>query len=250
MIILKFGGTSVGNVERIKTVAGIIKKTYRKHKNVGVIVSAFEGVTDNLIKMSRQAASGDNNYKKNLKQNEEGTIDVIKNLIPINEQVSVLANAKVKLNELEDVLHGVKLVKELSPRSLDLIMSFGERITAYIISNYLNVLGIKSEYIDARDFIRTDNSFGNAKVDFNVTNKKIREAFKKPPRLKIITGFIASTKNDETTTLGRGGSDYTASIFAAALNADGVEIWTDVDGILTADPKKVENSFSIELYFL
>jgi bifunctional aspartokinase / homoserine dehydrogenase 1 len=245
MQILKFGGSSVGNSDRIKNVAEILKKRSFKSKKIIVVLSAFQGVTDELISTSITASKGDINYKLTLRKIEDNHINVIKALLPVKEQTAILSFVKLTLNELEDVLHGVFLVKELSPRTLDFIMSFGERLSCYITANYLKTIGVKAEYIDSRTLIRTDDSFGNAKVDFTITNKNIREALKNFTGVKIITGFIASTLNNETTTLGRGGSDYTASIIAAALDAKEIEIWTDVNGVLTADPRKVLNSFSI-----
>src|SRR5690606_3052534 len=157
----------------------------------------------------------------------------------------ILANLKLNLNELEDVLHGVYLVKELSLRTLDFIMSFGERFSAYIISEAMKDKNIDCAYLDSRIVIKTDENFGSTTVDFDLTNDAIKRHYINNNSLQVITGFIGSTVNDETTTLGRGGSDYSASIFAAALNADEIEIWTDVDGVLTADPRKVKKAFSI-----
>jgi aspartokinase/homoserine dehydrogenase 1 len=245
MVILKFGGTSVGNNERIEKVAFILKKRFAKSGQTIIVLSALSGITDELIKMSKTASKGDISYKTSFIYIEGKHINLVKTLLPVKKQTEVLATIKLTLNELEDVLHGVFLVKELSARTLDFIMSFGERLSTYIITSYLSTTGLKVEFIDTRELIVTDDSFGNAKVDFEITDKKIKNAFKNFTGLKIVTGFIASTTNNETTTLGRGGSDFTASIFAAALNAREIEIWTDVDGVLTADPRKVKNSFPI-----
>jgi aspartokinase/homoserine dehydrogenase 1 len=149
------------------------------------------------------------------------------------------------LNELENLLHGIFLVKELTVKTLDYVMSFGERLSAYIITEAVRDRKLEAEFLDTRQLIKTDDTFGNAKVLFDTTNQNIRTYFKDHKELQIITGYISSTVNDETTTLGRGGSDYTASIFGAALEADEIEIWTDVDGVMTADPKKVKKAFSI-----
>ena len=149
------------------------------------------------------------------------------------------------INELEDVLHGVYLVKERTVRTLDYIMSFGERISAYIISEAFKNQGHAAEFLDARKVIRTDANFGYAKVDFETTNKLIRDHFKHHADVQIITGFIGTSESGETTTLGRSGSDYTAAIFAGALHATDLEIWTDVDGMMTADPRKVKKAFTV-----
>jgi aspartokinase/homoserine dehydrogenase 1 len=246
MVVYKFGGTSIGNVERIKNVAFILKRNLKKYKEIGVVLSAFGGVTDSLIKISTTASKGDPDYEFQLKQLEEQHIKIVKELLPVKYQTETLSCVKLTLNELEDVLHGVFLVKEFSSRSLDFIMSFGERLSSYIVSSYLNATGINTEFIDSRKIIKTDESFGNAKVDFVLTSELIKQAFKSPVKLKIVTGFIGSTVNEETTTLGRGGSDYTAAILASVLNAKEIGIWTDVDGVLTADPRKVKNAFPIQ----
>jgi aspartokinase/homoserine dehydrogenase 1 len=246
MVVYKFGGTSIGNVDRIRNVVSILKSNLKKHKKITVVLSAFGGVTDNLIRISTTASKGDPDYELQFKQLEKQHITIVKELLPVKFQTETLSCVKLTLNELEDILHGVFLVKEFSTRSLDFIMSFGERLSAYIISNYLNATGIDAEYIDSRKIIKTDESFGNARVDFVTTSKLIKQAFNNSGTLKVVSGFIGSTVNDETTTLGRGGSDYTAAILASILNAKEIGIWTDVDGVLTADPRKVKNTFPIK----
>ena len=245
MKILKFGGSSVGSSEKIKNVIDIITSILKKNIKIAVVFSAFQGVTDELIKISKLASTGNNKYQELFKDLEHRHLSVAKELISVKKQSSILANIKLNLNELEDVIHGVFLVKELSPRTLDFILSFGERLSAYIIAYALNDRNIQSEFLDSRELVRTDNNFGNAKVDFDITTKQIKNYFKSHKKLQVITGFIASTVNNETTTLGRGGSDYTAAIFGAALNVSEIQIWTDVDGVMTADPRKVKNAFSL-----
>jgi aspartokinase/homoserine dehydrogenase 1 len=143
-------------------------------------------------------------------------------------------------------MHGVFLLKELSPRTTDLLLSFGERLSCFIINEYANQEGLQTEMLDTRELIKTDNRFGNGRVLMDVTLKNIQHYFKNHPKVQIVTGFISSTEKNETTTLGRGGSDYTASIVGAALNASEIEIWTDVDGVLTTDPRQVKKAFSLE----
>jgi aspartokinase/homoserine dehydrogenase 1 len=150
-------------------------------------------------------------------------------------------------DDLEGMLKGVFLLRELTPRTLDFLTSFGERLSCFIISEALNARRIKSEFVKASDLVKTDSNFTYAKVNFDKTNKNIREYFKThQDKMQIITGFISSNDDGEITTLGRGGSDYTASIFGAALKADEIQIWTDVDGILTADPRKVSDSYPLK----
>ncbi len=246
MKILKFGGSSVGDAKRILNVIGIIKRSIKENKNLGVIFSAFQGVTDQLISMSQAASKGDAGYTDMFKELEQRHINTARQLIDVKNQSKVLTEIKLNLNELEDVLHGVYLVRELSPRTADYILSFGERLSAFTISNALKDRKVNCEFLDSRIVVKTDDVFGAAKVDFEKTFRNIRSYFKGHNNVQIITGFIASTLGGETTTLGRGGSDYSASIFAAALKAKEIEIWTDVDGVLTADPKKVRKAFPLE----
>jgi bifunctional aspartokinase / homoserine dehydrogenase 1 len=245
MKILKFGGSSVGSSEKIRNVLDIISETLKKNKKIAVVFSAFQGITDELIQISMLASTGNNKYHELFKNLEQRHLSTAKDLISVKKQSNILANIKLNINELDDVIHGVYLVKELSPRTLDFILSFGERLSAYIISNALIDKGIANEFLDSRKLVRTDNNFGNSKVDFEITIKQIKNYFKKHSQLQVITGFIGSTVNNETTTLGRGGSDYTAAIFGAALNVSEIQIWTDVDGVMTADPRKVKNAFSL-----
>src|SRR5690606_29086599 len=172
-------------------------------------------------------------------------LEVVRNLIGIRKQGSILAQVKIRINELEDVLNGVYLVKERTPRTLDYIMSFGERLSAYIINEILKERGIASEFLDARSVIRTDNNFGGARVDFEETNRNIRQYYEEHRDLQVITGFVETPESGETTTLGRRGSDYTAAIFAGALQAETLEIWTDVSGMMTADPRLVKKAFTV-----
>ena len=246
MKVLKFGGSSVGDAGKIKNVIEIIKDSIQKNKSIVVIFSAFYEVTDNLLRMSQIAAEGNKEYENLFKKLEEKHINIAKELLAVKTQSSTLASLKLNLNELEDVLHGVFLVKEISPRTQDFILSFGERLSSFIISHSLVDRNIDCEFLDSRTLIKTDESFGNAKVDFDITYRNIRKYFKTHKTLQAVTGFIGSTVNSETTTLGRGGSDYTASIFAAALGAKEIEIWTDVDGVHTADPRKVKKAFPLK----
>ncbi len=244
MKVLKFGGSSVATPDRIKLVIGIVR-SYPLDQVV-LVFSAFGGVTDVLIRLSEEALRGDDLYKTTLKQLEERHLDAIRSLIGIQRQSSFLASVKTLINELEDVIHGIYLVKERTPRMLDFVMSFGERLSAFIISEAFNNENIPCEFLDARGIIKTDNNFGHAKVDFEITNQLIEGHFKSHHKLQVVTGFIATSKSGETTTLGRSGSDYTAAILAGALRSTALEIWTDVDGMMTADPRKVKKAFTVK----
>ena len=246
MRVLKFGGTSVGTVESITAVINIVTDYHQQGIKQVVASSALSGVTNKLIDMGKKAANSDDTYQETLRDIENRHYDIVKALIDVKSQSKIFANLKIVFNELEDLLHGIFLIKELSVRTLDLVMSFGERLSSYIIAETLRVKGIETDFVDARTFIKTDNNFGNARVNFELTNKLIKTHFAKTEnRIQLVTGFIASTEKDETTTLGRGGSDYTAAIIGAALNAAVIEIWTDVDGILTSDPRVVKNAFTL-----
>lgn len=246
MKVLKFGGTSVGSADSIKAMSDIVAAYQQEQVHCAVVVSAMGGVTDRLIALGLQAARGDESYLEALKKLEKHHFDTARELINVQAQSRVFAFLKTLFNELDDLLHGVFLLRERSPRTLDLILSFGERLSAYLISQYMKELGIDAQFLDARQLVRTNAHFNAAKVDFATTNTNIATFFKNNDTLQIITGFIASTKDNETTTLGRGGSDYTASIFGAALGAEEIEIWTDVDGVMTADPRQVRHAFSLK----
>jgi len=243
MKVLKFGGTSVGSADTIRRVSDIIKDSLASGEKIIVVTSAMKGVTNDLIAAGKIAASDDENYKKITDQIINLHINTIKELIHIKLQSNIIAQLKFLTNNLEDLLHGVYLLKELSPRTLDLGLSFGERFAALIISSFLNQLGIASEWLDARQLIKTNDHFGNAKVLESLTADNIRKYFETHEKLQMVTGFIGSTVKGETTTLGRGGSDYTAAIFGAAMHVSEIQIWTDVDGVLTTDPKKVREAF-------
>jgi len=243
MKILKFGGSSVATPDRIKSIIEIVRP--RLQEKIALVFSAFGGVTDLLIQLSQLALEGNLEYKQKLNELEKRHLDAVRELTEVSTQSAILAQVKVQINELEDLLHGIFLVKERSARTLDYVMSFGERLSAFIISAALKDQRIAAEYLDARKVIRTDNHFGQAKVDFHVTNKQITEYFEGHRDLQIITGFIATSQSGETTTLGRSGSDYTAAIFAGALSASALEIWTDVDGMMTADPRLVKKAFTV-----
>ncbi|MBN7815037.1 bifunctional aspartate kinase/homoserine dehydrogenase I [Algoriphagus pacificus] len=244
MKVIKFGGSSVANPENIKKVFSIIQEKLKKHE-IAIVFSAFGGVTESLLKISQLAKEGDPAYRDLLQSLEERHLDMVRQLISVQNQSTVMTYVKVRFKELEDLFHGIFLIKENSARTLDYVASFGERLSAFILSEALAGHGLKTQFLDARDVIRTNDRFGQARVDFETTNALIRSYFGKNDGIKVITGFIASTSKGETTTLGRSGSDYTASIFAGALEAEDLEIWTDVSGVLTSDPRMVYTAFTV-----
>ncbi len=246
MRVLKFGGTSVGSSENIQKVLAILSSYDKDNIEFVAIFSAVGGQTNKLVEMSEKAANQDESYLSVLKEFEEKHISVIRDLIDVKSQSNVFAHIKQKLNELEDYLQGVFLLGELSERTQDAVLSFGEQLSVFIISAAAKEKGLNSKFVDAREVIKTDSNFCGAKVNFVETNKNIKTLIKDTKKINFVTGFISSDDKGVTTTLGRGGSDYTASIFAAALDAEVNEIWTDVDGVMTADPRKVKNAFSLD----
>jgi aspartokinase/homoserine dehydrogenase 1 len=242
MQVLKFGGTSVANAENINKVTAIIKRKLQQDKII-VVVSALGGITDTLLNCGVLAAAGDESYKEKLQQAETRHIETIKSLVPITQQSSILSSVKKSCNEIEDMCNGVFMLGELSDKSKDKIMSYGELLSSQIIAAYFSAIGMDCAWKDSRELIRTDSHFGYAAVDFNITNKEINDFFSSAKNsLFIVPGFIATDESGTTTTLGRGGSDYTAAIIAAAVNASLTEIWTDVSGMMTADPRLVNNA--------
>lgn len=244
MKVMKFGGSSVSSAERIRSVIEIVKAQVERSPRVAVVVSALGGVTDVLIHMGREAASGHTKYVELLEKLEERHFEAARALISETGFQSVQDKLKSEFQELRDILHGVHLVKELSNRTLDAIMSFGERLSAYIISQAMRQAIPQASYLDARTCIKTDNSFGCARVDYKKSYPLIAKKLESTD-VPVITGFIGSSDKGETVTLGRGGSDFTAAIVGAAVNADEIEIWTDVDGVMTADPRKVKSAFPL-----
>lgn len=245
MKVLKFGGTSVGTVESINQVISIVKSNIEAGEKIAVVFSAMGGVTNRLIEIGELAISGNLDYAEHLSSLEERHFNAIRKLIDVKAQSNVIAKVKGLFNEIDDLLRGVSLINELSPRTNDFLVSFGERLSTTIIAEALKNGGIAANYLDARKVVKTNNNFGFAAVNFELTNELIQKYFAENIDLQCITGFMGSTETGVTTTLGRGGSDYTASIFGAALNAKVIEIWTDVDGMMTADPRKVKNAFTI-----
>jgi len=243
---MKFGGSSVGNSSRINSVISILQNKIANKENIAVVFSAFQTVTDTLIEIGNLALKRDSNYKVKLDSLKKLHHKVIDELNIDYENVGLTKKISLLFIELSEILHGVYLVKELTPKSLDYIVSFGEQLSCTIISKSMINRGIDCEYLNASKIIKTDNDFGKARVNFKLTNKNISKYFKKHKKIQIITGFISSTEETEITTLGRGGSDYTAALIGAAIDADAIEIWTDVDGILTADPRKVADAFSLK----
>ncbi|NGY38012.1 bifunctional aspartate kinase/homoserine dehydrogenase I [Flavobacterium sp. XN-5] len=242
MKVLKFGGTSVANSQNIKLVLDIVQNQAKQDQLI-VVVSALSKVTDLLQLASQKAASTDESYKEIVAEIEQKHLNAVKELIPVSEQSSVLSHIKRIINHLETLLDGCFLLGELSNRTSDTILSFGELLSSYIIAEALKQNYKNSTYKDSRELIKTDNNFGKAAVNFKVTNELINKFYAaNESQVILMPGFIASSVDGINTTLGRGGSDYTAAIMAGALDATDLEIWTDVNGMYTANPKIVKQA--------
>ena len=241
MKVLKFGGSSVGNAKAIEKVVDIIREV-SETGTCAVVLSAMEGTTDELIQAGRSAERGDDGYIEILSNIGESHLKTIHQLFGEDTNPPVLDFVETTVKELENLCEGVRLVRELSAKTLDRILSFGEIVSSRIISAKLTEDGLDNEWIDSRLLIRTDSNHGSASVDLAETNKRISEQLKASMfKLLIFPGFVSSDAAGYTTTLGRGGSDYTAAIIAAAADAKILEIWTDVSGMMTADPRFVRN---------
>ena len=243
MQVLKFGGTSVGSVENLNKVVEIIKSQKNEGEPLYVVCSALGGVTDQIINAAKEAEKGINEYQNEIEAIRNRHLTVATELCGNVDTVS--AHIDFSCNKISSLLSGVQLLGQLPDHTLAHLSSFGERLSCYIINAIFQHHGFASEYVKASDLIKTNNDYISAKVDFESTNVNIIRTFKNFTDVAVITGFISSNIEGHITTLGRGGSDFTASIFAAALNADEVQIWTDVDGVLTADPRKVDQAFTV-----
>lgn len=245
MKVLKFGGTSVGSVESISKLLQIIEKERLNSGNPVVVLSAMSGVTNLLSSMADKASQG-GSFSNELKELENRHFHVIKELLAVSRQNPVFTKLRILFNELEDLLQGIMILRELTPRTRDLVLSYGERCSTFMISKIAGQNSDNDAYINAVDVIKTDSSFGQARVNMELSEILIRDVYEvNKSKVMFVTGFIASNDEGRITTLGRGGSDYTAAIFGSALNAEEIEIWTDVNGMMTADPRMVKKAFSL-----
>ncbi len=240
MKVLKFGGTSVGSVNSMLNVKKIVEAVDDK---VIVVVSALGGITDKLIKTSNMAAAGDAGYEKEMKEIVNRHIEMVYTVIPAGEKRELLLDCVNELlSELKDIFQGIYLIHDLSLKTSAAIVSYGERLSSIIVATLIN----GAQWFDSRLFIKTEKKHNKHILDSELTNRLVKETFKELPNISLVPGFISTDKNTgEVTNLGRGGSDYTASIIAAALNADVLEIWTDVNGFMTADPRVISSAYPI-----
>lgn len=240
MKVLKFGGTSVGSVESILSVKKIVEA---EKEPVVVVVSALGGITDKLIKTSKLALAGDLSYQSEFDEIAGRHHQMIEAVIPSGEKKErLLENIDALLDELKSIYQGVYLIRDLSPKTSAAIVSYGERLS----SNIVAVLIDGAKWFDSRTFIKTEIKSGRQLLASDLTHELVKQAFVDLPKVSLVPGFISTDADSgEVTNLGRGGSDYTASIIAAALDASFLEIWTDVDGFMTADPKVISTAYTI-----
>jgi bifunctional aspartokinase / homoserine dehydrogenase 1 len=244
MKVIKFGGTSVGSPDNIRRVTAIVTDALAAGP-CAVVCSAFGGVTDLLIKAGKLAEARDEGFEDIYQSLHERHTGTISELLEGAEKQAAMAEVEQGLSEVHALLKGIFLLNELPDRTLAQLMSYGERLSNFIIAAVLRHHGVKAVYVNATQLVKTDSQFLAAKVDFEKTNKHISTFFGALNATAIVTGFIGSDDEDRITTIGRGGSDYTAAILGAAINASSIEIWTDVNGVLTADPRRVEQAFSV-----
>jgi aspartokinase/homoserine dehydrogenase 1 len=246
MKILKFGGTSVGSVSSIQTLLNILKEEDTPGNRPVVVLSAMGGVTNLLVSMAEDAANG-KEFTAQLAELEKRHFDAVKALLTVQNQNPAYTRLKINFNHLEELLQGVLTLRELTPKTRDQILSYGERCSALMVSKIAAQHFNDVLFVDASELIKTDSAFGQAKVNNELSHLLIKTFYQEnSDKLLIVTGFIAGNDAGQITTLGRGGSDYTAAIFGSALNAEEIQIWTDVNGMMTADPRMVQKAFPLE----
>lgn len=240
MKVMKFGGTSVGSVNSILSVKHIVESV---SEPVIVVVSALGGITDKLINTSKMASTGNAAYEDEFQQIVSRHVEMVKEVIPAGERQEALQGKIGELlNELKDIFQGIYLIKDLSPKTSDMIVSYGERLSSLIVAELIK----DARWFDSRAFIKTEKKHNKHTIDADLTTQLVRDTFSFLPKVALVPGFISSDKTTgEVTNLGRGGSDYTAALIAAALDADSLEIWTDVDGFMTADPRVISAAYTI-----
>jgi len=240
MKVLKFGGTSVGSVNGILNVKKIVEA---QSEPVIVVVSALSGITDQLYKIAKLACDGDKTYLTEYDQMLSRHVEVINGVIDTNRKEEILSLIQSQFVDLSNIFRGIYLIKDISTKIIDTIVSYGESISSIIVTHAIE----GAVHFDSKTFIKTENQFDKHIVDFEKTNSLIRETFINIPQISVCGGFISTDANTNfITNLGRGGSDYTSAIIAAALHASILEIWSDVDGFMTADPRIINNAYVIE----
>jgi len=238
MKVLKFGGTSVGSVENLRKVKQIVES---QNDDLVVIVSALGGITDKILTMAKTAATTRTFSTTEMMEVTTRHMTTIETLVPVEFQSEIKEIIQNKLDDLSGIIHGIALLGELTNRTLDRVGGLGEMLSSVIIAKILG-----AQWMNSMELIKTDSNFLKAEVDFDITNANIQKAFIGFKGVAVAPGFVASNESNEPTTLGRGGSDFTGAIYAAALNVDSLEIWTDVNGFMTADPRVIRKAYTID----
>jgi bifunctional aspartokinase / homoserine dehydrogenase 1 len=245
LLVMKFGGTSVGDAERIRVAARLTAEQSRR-RQVLIVVSAMSGITDLLLESTKHAEAGDSaGLEANIRKLETRHVEACNELLPTARQKPVLDGIHALVGEFERITRGMLMLGDRPPRSVDEAMAVGERLSALLIAACLNAQGTKADAVNAADLIVTDAVFGSASPLMEQTTEKARKRLlpaMREGRLPVVTGFNGATADGRPTTLGRGGSDFSAAILSAAMRASELWIWTDVDGIMTADPRLVPDA--------
>ncbi|MDG1729536.1 MAG: bifunctional aspartate kinase/homoserine dehydrogenase I [Algibacter sp.] len=245
MKVLKFGGTSVGSSKNINNVISILEN-YGKTDAVVCVVSAVGGITDKLLLAGKQAQNKDRSFIETFEGIKERHFSIINKLNPSNND-SILSYVEGKLDALKSLLEGIYLINELSPKTSDKLVSYGELLSSFVIAETMKNRGLSADRKNSQELVITNSNFTKAEVDYSITNQNIRDYFKSAKEnITILPGFISKSRLGEITTLGRGGSDFTAAIVAAALHVEQLEIWTDVSGMYTTNPKLVKQAYPID----
>lgn len=242
MKVLKFGGTSVGTPKSLRNVNDIVKNA-AENERVIVVVSALGGITDKLIQAAQVASDGNLEYIVAYSDIVARHLAMVREMVPGDKRIAVESEVSRMLEELGNLYRGISLIKDLSQRTLDMVVAFGERMSSYIIANVI----VDAIHFDSRKFIKTAKVHGKHKYDSEESEPLIKETFiENNFKVAVVPGFISMDTNGDVSNLGRGGSDYTAAILAAVLGADSLEIWTDVNGVLTADPRIISTAKVVE----
>lgn len=244
MIVIKFGGTSVADAKRIRLVSNIVSQ-YQEQSQLIIVVSALSGITNLLEESGRLALQGEKDFSQTIQQIEDKHFEIINQLVELKNHSEIAAHIKMLCNEAEEICQGISILGEYSDRSKAKLLSLGERMSSGVISSALNHLGHRNQLLDSRKIIITDNSYLSGKINHKLSKANAKKAFSEICCISVVPGFIASSAEGESTTLGRGGSDFTAALLANYLGAERIDIWTDVNGMLTASPKMVSSAYTI-----
>ncbi|MFA6402978.1 MAG: bifunctional aspartate kinase/homoserine dehydrogenase I [Salinivirgaceae bacterium] len=244
MIVLKFGGTSIADAKRIRQVSSIIDQ-YSDKRKLTIVVSALSGITNMLEESGKQALQNDKKYLETIKEVEDRHFEIINQLVDPKNRSEIAAHIQLLCNEAEEICQGISILNEYNDRSKAKLLSLGERMSSGVISSALNHLGHRNQLLDSRNLITTDSTYLSGKVNHKLSLEQTLAAYSNIEGMVVLSGFISKNEKGEATTLGRGGSDFTAALLGNYLNAERIDIWTDVNGMLTASPQFVSSAYTI-----